>query len=230
MEDTPDANKPEQCFWCGKDQLSGLWSGKQRKYCSFRCVAAGEYRNAAFILILSIPFTFLCLFFPGILYSYFDADYVIGGNPSLLALIGAGSTTLILLSMSSFTLYASYVGWSVRRNLDEISEYAQTDQRPLKLCVICGNPEVSTFWSSSRGFFCSFRCSAARDYMRFLGMAMTVLTLLCILSILTLRQPVIPIIIALPIVFVVMIDLGFFYAAYMGWKLHQELLLKTQSM
>jgi hypothetical protein len=238
LEELPDVNKAEQCFWCGKNQISGFWSGNQRKYCSFRCAAAGEHRNVLFIMIASTPFTFLCLMFPDSVYSYLDAGNSSSSSPSLFALIAVNGIILVLVSITSFSLYASYIGWSVRKTANDTSAVNTDDdyeskREPLIFCSICGSPEVSTFWSNSKGYFCSFKCSAARDYIQFLGMAITTLTLLLILIILesirSIQQPLSGsiLIIAISITIMVLLDMGFFYAAYIGWRMHHEIQLDT---
>ena len=44
------------CDWCGKEGVSKWWSGRNGKYCSRRCNAAGSYHRIILITICIIAY------------------------------------------------------------------------------------------------------------------------------------------------------------------------------
>jgi len=51
-----------KCNWCGKPEVSFLYSGKKGQYCSFRCNAAGIYPRSVLISIAALGLIVVLVF------------------------------------------------------------------------------------------------------------------------------------------------------------------------
>lgn len=224
------------CSWCGRPETRSRWSGTRFSYCSFRCLAAAEFRASMLVAIIMTPFFVAILLFPQVMY-----EIILTGAPSSEPLgplaVGVAVIIILLISGSSIgSLYAAYVGWTVRRRSETVfigdmpdtqlypkqAQYGDTGHR----CEWCGNTRVSTAWSGKRGIYCSFRCSAAGDYRRFILISVVVFgmtSVVGLVAIMTFTQnPGAPLV--HPIVFLLIVlglDLMFAYPAYLGWSMNR---------
>lgn len=96
-----------KCEWCGKSKISFMWSGKKGIYCSFRCNAAGIYRNLVLISIIVTMMTVL-------LTTLIVMMQIESGTNQPIPLILIFPIVLIIGIDMSF-IYAAYVGRSMRR-------------------------------------------------------------------------------------------------------------------
>ena len=222
------------CSWCGRRETSSRWSGTRFSYCSFRCLAAAEYRTSLLVAFFMTPFFMAILLFPQVMY-----EIILTGAPSSetsgpLA-VGVAVIIMLVISGSSIgSLYAAYVGWTVRRRSDTViigdmpdtqlypkqAQYGDTGHR----CEWCENTRVSASWSGKRGIYCSLRCSAAGDYRRFILIAVVVFAMTSIVGLMAVRtftqNPGGPLV--HPFVFLVILlglNLVFAYPAYLGWSM-----------
>jgi len=224
------------CSWCGKREISSRWSGTRFSYCSFRCLAAAEYRTSLFVAIVMTPFFMAILLFPQIMYEVILAGATSSEPPGPLAV---GVTVLIILIISGSSIgsiYAAYVGWSVRRRSDTVfigdmpdtqlypkqAQYGDTGHR----CEWCGNTRVSATWSGKRGIYCSLRCTAAGDYRRFILLSVVVFAMTSIVGLVAImtftQNPGRPLV--HPFVFLLILlglNLVFAYPAYLGWSMNR---------
>ncbi|MFX1415215.1 MAG: hypothetical protein ACFFC0_00310 [Promethearchaeota archaeon] len=224
------------CSWCGRRETRGRWSGTRFSYCSFRCLAAAEYRTSLFVAILMTPFFLAILLFPQVMYEIILEGATPSETPNPLA---PGFAVIIILLISGFSigsLYAAYVGWTVRRRSDTVfigdmpdtqlypkqGQYGDTGHR----CEWCGNTRVSASWSGKRGIYCSLRCSAAGDYRRFLLISVVFFALTSIVGLMAVRtftqNPEGPLV--SPLIFLLIllgVNLVFAYPAYLGWSMNR---------
>lgn len=226
------------CSWCGRRETRGRWSGTRFSYCSFRCLAAAEYRTSLLVAILMTPFFLVILLFPQVMYEIILEGATPYGTTSPLA-PGLAAIIILLISGSSIgSLYAAYVGWTVRRRSDTVfigdmpdtqlypkqGQYGDTGHR----CEWCGNTRVSASWSGKRGIYCSLRCSAAGDYRRFILLSVVVTAMTSIVGLMVVMMstrspggiqihPLILLLVALLIGF----SLMFAYPAYLGWSMNR---------
>ncbi|MGY5862397.1 MAG: hypothetical protein RTU09_08520 [Candidatus Thorarchaeota archaeon] len=178
----------EVCAWCGKGETSSRWSMGGFAYCSFRCGAAGQYRNSLLIAVLLAPYLLAIVLFPQIMFAMIFA-YTGGStsSPNLINVVISGFLMVVFCAFSIGSLYAAYVGWSIRRMSDPefIGQLSDTQRYPKReqygethhRCEWCEEPIVRAFWSGKKGKYCSFRCSAAGNYRSFLLMLFLVLAL-----------------------------------------------------
>lgn len=178
----------EVCSWCGKSETSSRWSMEGFAYCSFRCCAAGQYRNSLLIAILLAPYLLAIVVFPQIMFAMIFA-YTGGStsSPNPTNVVISALLMVVFCTFSIGSLYAAYVGWSIRRMSDPefIGQLSDTQRYPKReqygethhRCEWCEEPIVSAFWSGKKGKYCSFRCSAAGNYRGFLLMLFLVLAL-----------------------------------------------------
>ncbi|MFX1261142.1 MAG: hypothetical protein ACFFAZ_03560 [Promethearchaeota archaeon] len=224
------------CSWCGKRETRGRWSGTRFSYCSFRCLAAAEHRISLLIAILMTPFFLAILLFPQVMYEIILAGATPYGTTSPLAPGFAVIIILLISGLSIGSLYAAYVGWTVRRRSDTVfigdmpdtqlypkqGQYGDTGHR----CEWCGSTRVSASWSGKSGIYCSLRCSAAGDYRRFILLSVLVFAMTSIVGLLAIRtftqSPGGPLV--SPLVFLLILlglDLVFAYPAYLGWSMNR---------
>ena len=183
----------EVCSWCGKSETSGIWSGGEFSYCSFRCFAAAQYRNSVLVAVLLAPYFFAIVLFPQIMFEMI-MTYT-GGSTSSPNLTNVAISVFLMLVFCVFgigSLYTAYVGWSIRRMSDtefvghlsdaqrypKRKQYGETHHR----CEWCGEPSVRAFWSDEKGKYCSFRCTAAGNYRLSLALLIGVLGLAAIVA------------------------------------------------
>lgn len=224
------------CSWCGRAETRSRWSGTRFSYCSFRCLAAAEFRSSLSVAILMTPFFVAILLFPQAMY-----EILLQGAPSSettghLA-VGVAVIIMLVISGSSIgSLYTTYVGWTVRRRSDTViigdmpdtqlypkqGQYGDTGHR----CEWCGSTQVSASWSGNRGIFCSLRCSAAGNYRRFVLISFAVFGMTLVVGLVAImtftRDPGLPLV--YPFVFLLIIlglDLVFAYPAYLGWSMNR---------
>ncbi|MFX1603747.1 MAG: hypothetical protein ACFFCK_09705 [Promethearchaeota archaeon] len=224
------------CSWCGKSETRSRWSGTRFSYCSFRCLAAAEYRTSLLVAILMTPFFLAILLFPQAMYEIILVGATPYGTTNPLA---PGFTVIIILLISGFSigsLYAAYVGWTVRRRSDTVfigdmpdtqlyprqGQYGDTGHR----CEWCGSTKVSASWSGKRGIYCSLRCSAAGDYRRFILISVVVFAMTSIVGLMAVRISTQNLEGALvhPFVFLLILlglNLVFVYPAYLGWSMNR---------
>ena len=181
-------NSDEVCSWCGKNKTSSIWSMGGFTYCSFRCCAAGQYRNYLLVAVLLAPFLFAIVLFPQIAFEMI-MTYPGGStsSPSFTSVAIAILLMAIFCAFSIGSLYGAYVGWSIRRMSDtefvghlsdtqrypKREQYGKTDHR----CEWCGEPKANAFWSGEKGKYCSFRCNAGGNYRSFLAITFGVVGL-----------------------------------------------------
>jgi len=184
------------------------------------------------------PFFMAILLFPQVMYEVILKGATSSEPPGPLAV---GVTVLIILMISGSSigsLYAAYVGWTVRRMSDTVfigdmpeaqlypkqEQYGDTGHR----CEWCGNTRVSASWSGKRGMYCSLRCSAAGDYRRFILLYVAVFAMTSIVALMGVMMstrypggiqihPFILLVVALLIGF----NLMFAYPAYLGWSMNR---------
>lgn len=224
------------CSWCGRPEPSSRWSGTRFSYCSFRCLAAAEYRTSLLVAILMTPFFVAILLFPQAMYEILLQGATPSETTSPLA-PGVVVIIILLISGSSIgSLYAAYVGWTVRRRSDTVfigdmpdtqlypkqGQYGETGHR----CDWCGSTRVGASWSGKRGIYCSLRCSAAGDYRRFILISVVVFAMTSIVGLMAVRtftqNPGGPLV--HPFVFLLILlglDLVFAYPAYLGWSMNR---------
>ncbi|MHA2602638.1 MAG: hypothetical protein AM324_010955 [Candidatus Thorarchaeota archaeon SMTZ1-83] len=224
------------CSWCGKPETRSRWSGTRFSYCSFRCLAAAEYRTSLLVAILMTPFFLAILLFPQVVYEIILVGATPYGTTSPLA-PGFALIIVLLISGSSIgSLYAAYVGWTLRRRSDTVfigdmpdtqlyprqGQYGDTGHR----CEWCGNTKVSASWSGKSGIYCSLRCSAAGDYRRFLLISVVVFAMTSIVGLMAVRtftqNPGGPLVPPLILLFILLgVNLVFAYPAYLGWSMNR---------
>ena len=172
-------HREETCSWCGKSETSSHFGGFS--YCSFRCFAAGEYRNSLLIAIIVAPYFIAILLFPQIMF-----DLFIGSAEDSTASQNLFSVTITVLLLFLICIveigsfYTAYVGRSIRQmsgtefvgHLSDAQRYPKREQygKTHQRCEWCGEPRVDAFWSSKKGKYCSFRCNAAGNYRLSLAM------------------------------------------------------------
>ena len=186
-------HREEVCSWCGKSETSSIWRMGGFAYCSFRCCAACQYRNSLLVAVLLAPYLLATVLFPQII---FDMIMIYtGGSTSSPNFANVAISVFLMLVFCAFgsgSLYAAYVGWSIRRVSDPAFEghfldaqryprreqYGETHHQ----CEWCGEPTVNAFWSGEKGKYCSFRCSTAGNHRTFLALLFAVLGLAAILA------------------------------------------------
>jgi len=107
----------QRCAYCRKPHTSYLWSSRNARYCSHRCLAADMYMCNAGCLCCLIPFSYMMYIavlnvIAGIAdYSFYDPT-----SAFIISILVWFSTALIL--------YTVYVGYTTDRepNLDDIHE------------------------------------------------------------------------------------------------------------
>ncbi len=85
-------------------------------YCSFRCCTAAQYRNSLLVAVLLAPYLLAIVLFPQIMFELI-MTYT-GGSTSSLNLTNVAISAFLMLVFCVFgvgSLYAAYVGWSIRR-------------------------------------------------------------------------------------------------------------------
>ncbi len=226
------------CSWCGKPEPTSRWSGARFSYCSFRCLTAAEYRSSLLVAILMTPVFMAILLFPEAMYELFLVGITSSEPPGPIA-VGGTVVIIIMISGSSIgSLYAAYVGWTVRRGSDTVfigdmpdtqlypkqGQYGDTGHR----CDWCGNTRVSASWSGKRGEYCSLRCNAAGDHRRYILLFVLVFALTCTVGLMVVLMSaqipwgfqIHPFIILL-VVLLIGFNLMFAYPAYLGWSMNQ---------
>jgi hypothetical protein len=195
----------EVCSWCGKSETSRTWKMGEFSHCSFRCCVAGQYRTFVFIAVLLAPYLFAIVLFPQIMFEMI-MTYTGGStsSPSLTNIVISAFLMVVFCAFGIGSLYAVYVGWSIRRTSDTefVGQLSDTQRYPKKeqygktyhRCAWCGEPSVSALWSGEKGKYCSYRCTAAGNYRVFLLMLFLVLALTSIpavmMFIMSARSPI----------------------------------------
>lgn len=103
------------------------------------------------------------------------------------------------------------------------------EDQPKQICDWCGKEEVSTWWSGTKGKYCSFRCSAAGSYPRSIILAVCVIALESIFVLIQIMMlvryptvsPFVPILI-LPQALIALLAFSFVYYAYIGHSMREE--------
>jgi len=196
------------CSWCGKPETRSRWSGTRFSYCSFRCLAAAEYRTSLLVAILMTPFFLAILLFPQVVYEIILVGATPYGTTSPLA-PGFALIIVLLISGSSIgSLYAAYVGWTLRRRSDTV--------------FIGDMPDTQLY--PRQGQY--GRCSAAGDYRRFLLISVVVFAMTSIVGLMAVRtftqNPGGPLVPPLILLFILLgVNLVFAYPAYLGWSMNR---------
>ena len=101
-------------------------------------------------------------------------------------------------------------------------------EKPTVKCKWCGKPEVSAWWSGTKGQYCSLKCNSAGMYPRSIAIAVAVtgLTVIVILIsvVMQANNPGVPLpslfgwMLAVPVI----VSIQFIYMAYIGRILVKE--------
>lgn len=104
------------------------------------------------------------------------------------------------------------------------------EDRPQQTCDWCGREIVSFWWSGSEGRYCSFKCSAAGSYHRYILLTASVITItvvfFSIIIMFSLKSPIISpffvILMMMAFTPIAVFDISLLYTLYVGRYLRKD--------
>jgi hypothetical protein len=92
-----------RCVYCGKPEIKVIWSGPRRQYCSYKCMAAGEYHCTFLCSLCTVPIA--VLFGIGIIYGLLTAPQTLDIDTVLVS--------IIIDLFALFPVITTYHGWKI---------------------------------------------------------------------------------------------------------------------
>jgi hypothetical protein len=90
-----------KCKWCGKSEVSFLWSGKKGQYCSFKCSAGGMYPRSVVLSFASSGLTVILF----LIIAMMQGNNPHTAIPSFLWVVFA-----VPVILSGSFIYSAYIG------------------------------------------------------------------------------------------------------------------------